>query len=135
MMRRAAMLLYSTRTAVFKNGDKSTLLCKITLPSGTCGEGIRGDVVGFYKGIYEATYLLAREYAAHISPRDNRLFTLKVSCAQSIKKGVLKLRRTYKITGEGNVIKEMTFTDKFKINVIKQRNIPSRNAKNITKPS
>ena len=109
------MLLYSTRTAVFKNGDKSTLLCRITLPIGAEDESLCAVIFKLYKEIYNATYSAAKEYAARISPTDGRLFTVAVTSRESIKKGALVLKRTYKIAGDDGNVTERTFIDKFKV--------------------
>lgn len=118
------MLLYSTRTAVFRNEEKSTLLCKITLPCGAEDEKLDGIIAEYYQAIYEETYASARAYAARISPPDNRLATFTVACEHGIKKGVLTVKRSYKISYCGSKVKEREFTDKFSKNMIKQRNIP-----------
>ena len=118
------MLLYSTRTAVFKNGDKSVLLCRITLPSGAEDEKLNSAIVRFYSEIYEATYASARDCAARMDPPDGRLATLTVTCTHNVKKGAIIVYRSYKITQSGKTLKERQFTDKFSENVIKQRNIP-----------
>ncbi len=109
------MLLYSTRTAVFKNGDKSVLLCKITLPVGADDEKINATVAKYYSQIYSATYSLAKDYAARLSPPDERLVTLTVKCCDKLKKNRLTLARTYTVSHNGSVIKERMFVDKFKI--------------------
>ena len=109
------MLLYSTRTAVFKNGDKSVLLCKITLPTGAEDTALDARIVEYYKAVYNATHAAAKEYAETVSPEGNRLYTLTVSAVESVKNGRLTVKRTYKITGTGGVVAEKTFTDKFPI--------------------
>ena len=109
------MLLYSTRTAVFKNGDKSVLLCKITLPRGAEDTELDARIAEYYKGVYSATHAAAKEYAQTVSPEENRLYTLTVSAVESTKSGRLAVKRTYKITGTSGVLAEKTFTDKFLI--------------------
>ena len=109
------MLLYSTRTAVFKNGDKSTLLCRITLPTGAEDESLSAGISKLYKEIYNATYSAAKEYAVRISPPEGRLFTFTVTSIEKIKKGTLILKRTYKIAGDDGNVTERTFVDKFKV--------------------
>ena len=109
------MLLYSTRTAVFKNGDKSVLLCKITLPTGAEDTALDARIAEYYKGVYSATHAAAKEYAQSLSPEGGRLYTLTVSTAETIRTGRLAVKRTYKITGTGGVVAEKTFTDKFLI--------------------
>ena len=116
------MLLYSTRTAVFKNGDKSTLLCRITLPTGAEDESISARISELYKEIYNVTYSAAKEYAARISPADGRLFTFNVTSRESIKKGRLILKRTYKITGADGAVTERAFVDRFKVKCDKTNN-------------
>ena len=109
------MLLYSTRTAVFKNGDKSVLLCKITLPVGAEDEEINARISEFYSQIYDATYRLAKDYAARILSPDGRLVTLTVRCSDSVKKDRLIVKRTYTTSHRSGVSREKTFMDKFKI--------------------
>lgn len=118
------MLLYTTRTAVFKNGDKSVLLCKVTLPCGSDDEQISGVIAEFYSEIYRSTYASAREYALRIEPPGGRLATLTVNCTHDIKKEVLTVSRSYIVSHLGRIIKERVFIDKFSKNMIKQRNIP-----------
>ena len=116
------MLLYSTRTAVFKNGDKSTLLCRITLPTGAEDESLSAEVSKLYKEIYSATYSAAKEYAVRISPPGGRLFTLTVTSSEKIKKSTLILKRTYKITSTDGTVVERAFVDRFKAKYDKTNN-------------
>ncbi len=109
------MLLYSTRTAVFKNGDKSVLLCRITLPVDAEADELRATVSEFYSRIYEATYSFAKDYAARISSPDGRLASLVVKCEHSLKKRLLTVKRTYTVSHGGQAAKEKIFKDKFKL--------------------
>lgn len=108
------MLLYSTRTAVFKNGDKSVLLCRITLPTDAEDGALCSAVAELYGKIYVATYSFAKAYAARILPPDGRLALLEVKCEHELKKGCLTVKRTYTISHSGKVIKERVFKDKFR---------------------
>ena len=116
------MLLYSTRTAVFKNGDKSTLLCRITLPTGAEDESLSAEVSELYREVYNATYSAAKEYAVRISPPEGRLFTFTVTSIEKIKNGTLILKRTYKITSTDSAVMERTFVDRFKVKCDKTNN-------------
>ena len=107
------MLLYSTRTAVFKNGDKSTLWCRITLPTGAEDEELGARIADFYKEIYNATYSAAREYAERISVSDGRLVTLDISCTHAYKNDRILVKRTYTITGKAGAIAQRSFVDGF----------------------
>ena len=127
------MLLYSTRTAVFKNGDKSTLICRITLPTGAEDEGLSAEVSELYSEIYNATYSAAKEYATRISPPEGRLFTFTVTSAESIKKGTLILKRTYKITSTDSTVIERVFVDKFKVKCDKTNNFTIKEDKKYKK--
>ena len=116
------MLLYSTRTAVFKNGDKSTLLCRITLPTGAEDESLSAEVSELYREVYNATYSAAKEYATRISPPEGRLFTFTVTSSEKIEKGTLILKRTYKITSTDGTVIERALVDKIKVKCDKTNN-------------
>lgn len=108
------MLLYSTRTAVFKNEGKGVLLCKITLPKGADDGELSARISHFYKGIYDVTCSFADRYAKGILP-DGRLRVLTVRCEESAKKNRLIIKRTYALSGSRGAACVRTFVDKFKI--------------------
>lgn len=109
------MLLYSKRTAVFKNGEKSVLLCRIILPTDAKEVELDTSIAEFYARIYEATYSFAKGYAARISPPDGRIATLSVKCADGLKRGRIIIKRTYTLSYANKVVSEKTFVDKFKL--------------------
>ncbi len=118
------MLLYSTQRAVFKNGDKCTLLCDITLPCGAEDEVLGNRVLRFYKSLYDVIYSSAKDYASRITPQNGRLIKLDVKCEHRLKRGKLLVKRTCTIRLDEVELKKRVFVDKFHINVTKQRNIP-----------
>ena len=118
------MLLYNTQRAVFKNEDKCTLLCDITLPCGAEDRELGERVARFYKSLYDAIYSSAKDLAARITPQNGRLVKLTIRSKHSFKKHRVLVRRTCVVSVEGAAVKNMVFIDKFHINVTKQRNIP-----------
>ena len=118
------MLLYNTKRAVFKNEDKCTLLCDITLPCGAEDRELGERVARFYKSLYDAIYSSAKDLAVRITPQNGRLVKLAVRSDHSIKKRRILVRRTCVISVAGAAVKNRVFIDKFHINMTKQRNIP-----------
>ena len=118
------MLLYNTQRAVFKNGDKCTLLCSVSLPCGAADAKLGNLVSRYYKDLYGTIYSSAKSYAGRIVPLNGRLVTLNIKCEHCVKKRKIFVQRTYSISYGGAVTKKKTFVDKFSINMTKQRNIP-----------
>ena len=118
------MLLYNTQRAVLKGGERSTLLCNITLPCGTDDKLLNDRISRFYKDLYSAIYSLAKAYIGSISPPNGRLATLDIRCEERVKRGKLSVKRTCVVSCAGVVLKKRVFVDKFSINMTKQRNIP-----------
>ena len=100
------MLLYSTRTAVFKNEGKGVLLCKITLPKGADDGELSARI--------RTGRSMNRSSLSVSSSPIGSIFTL-VRCEESAKKNRLIIKRTYALSGSRGAACVRTFVDKFKI--------------------